>query len=139
MSALEEAKKSQNPDFQSEGELAHDSVFEEFRRDRESIAALAVTAQELKALSNVSLLGTLKSKADLLFILSQIREAAKPDLLEPSLPDAQAMTERMRRAAMAKLIELDAAEAEKRNRSMWNRIKTVLSRRNNSAPAYRVS
>jgi hypothetical protein len=50
-------------------------VLEQIRDDRELVARLKITPQELQALSKCSLLGTLTCKEDMLFIVRQIREA----------------------------------------------------------------
>lgn len=74
------------------------SILDEIRNDRELIARLKITPQELEALSKCELLGTLSCKDDMLFILRQIREATSsataalmlpaPDFSEcPSLSD----------------------------------------------------
>ncbi len=54
------------------------SVLDQVRNDRELVARLKITPQELQALSKCSLLGTLTCKEDMLFILRQIREATNP-------------------------------------------------------------
>src|SRR5271166_2328200 len=54
------------------------SFLDEIRNDRELIARLSITPQELEALSKCALLGTLTCKEDMLFILRQIREATRP-------------------------------------------------------------
>jgi hypothetical protein len=137
MPAFENIGKSQtliNPN----GDLsAAGSIFDEFCADRESIAALAVTDDELRELSRASLLGTLTCKEDLMFLLRHIRSASNSVAYpahEESIPDVSAMTERMRLAALAKLEELDS-KALRRSRSVWGRlmlayalIKTMLNR-----------
>jgi hypothetical protein len=54
------------------------AILNEIRSDRELIARLSITPQELEALSKCALLGTLTCKQDMLFILRQIREATGP-------------------------------------------------------------
>ncbi len=54
------------------------SLLDQIRNDRELVARLKITPQELQALSKCSLLGTLTCKEDMLFILRQIREATNP-------------------------------------------------------------
>ncbi len=54
------------------------SLLDQIRNDRELVARLRITPQELQALSKCSLLGTLTCKEDMLFILRQIREATNP-------------------------------------------------------------
>jgi hypothetical protein len=51
------------------------AILNEIRSDRDLIARLQITPQELEALSKCALLGTLTCKQDMLFILRQIREA----------------------------------------------------------------
>jgi hypothetical protein len=52
-----------------------DSIWDQFRDDIEMLARLRVTPQEVTALKNCVLLGTLTCKQDMLFILRQIRIA----------------------------------------------------------------
>jgi hypothetical protein len=54
------------------------AILNEIRSDRDLIARLQITPQELEALSKCALLGTLTCKQDMLFILRQIREATSP-------------------------------------------------------------
>jgi hypothetical protein len=49
--------------------------WDQFRHDHELIERLKITPDEIAALENCALLGTLTCKQDLLFILRQIREA----------------------------------------------------------------
>jgi|HubBroStandDraft_2_1064218.scaffolds.fasta_scaffold370109_1 hypothetical protein len=51
------------------------AILDQIRNDRELIARLSITPQEIEALSKCALLGTLTCKQDMLFILRQIREA----------------------------------------------------------------
>ena len=129
MPSFEDVKKSETADYQTEGQLAHDKIFEEFCADHESIAALGVTAEEFRELSRASLLGTLTSKDDLLFMLRQIRAALNPSPppSEQSIPVANQMAETMRLAALAKLDELDL-KAERRRRSAIGRIEAACAR-----------
>ena len=101
---------------------SHREIVEDFRRDRELIARLGVTPEEIETLSSMSMLGKLTSKQDALFILRQIREArgpfvspSKPETflvpyqkIEPAIPDIGVMAEWIRSAAMAKLRELES-------------------------------
>jgi len=101
---------------------SHREIVEDFRRDRELIARLGVTPEEIETLSSVSMLGKLTSKQDALFILRQIREARGPFVspstpetflvpyqkIEPAIPDIGVMAEWIRSTAMAKLRELDS-------------------------------
>ena len=61
-------------------------LWDQFRHDHELIERLNITPDEIAALENCALLGTLTCKQDLLFILRQIREATSPvtaeDLIE---------------------------------------------------------
>jgi hypothetical protein len=123
MPSFEDAKKSESSDYQSEDQLAHDKIFDEFCADRDTIAALGVTAEEFRELSRASLLGTLTSKDDLLFMLRQIRAAVNPSPPQ-SIPVANQMAETMRLAALAKLDELDLKAAIRR-RSALGRLETA--------------
>jgi hypothetical protein len=137
MPAFEDVKKSGTSECPNEG---RDPIFDEFCADRETIAALGVTDVELRELSRASLLGTLTSTDDLLFMLKQIRKAvtpAEPPLNEQSISDVVAMTETMRRAALAKLNESDLLKARSRSRAAWRRVKMMLNRRNHPSPSYR--
>jgi hypothetical protein len=101
---------------------SHREIVEDFRNDRELIARLGVTPEEIETLSSVSMLGKLTSKQDALLILRQIREARGPFVspsrpetmlvpyqkIEPAIPDIGVMAEWIRSAAMAKLRELDS-------------------------------
>jgi hypothetical protein len=127
MSAFERIKKSDQltDDLSDSG-----GIFDEFCADRETIATLGVTAEELQELSRASLLGTLTSKDDLLFILRQIRAAMTPVASpsnEPTLPDINHLAETMRLKALAKLDELDL-KAERRRRSAVGRVEAALER-----------
>lgn len=126
MPSFEDVKKSEAADYQTDGQLAYDKVFEEFCADSEAIAALGVTPVELRELSRSSLLGTLTSKDDLLFMLRQIRAAMNPSPppSEQSMPDVNQMAEKMRLAALAKLDELDLKAAIRR-RSALGRLETA--------------
>jgi hypothetical protein len=101
---------------------SHREIVEDLRRDRELIARLGVTPEEIETLSSVSMLGKLTSKQDALFILRQIREARGPFVspstpdtflvpyqkIEPAIPDIGVMAEWIRSTAMAKLRELES-------------------------------
>jgi hypothetical protein len=101
---------------------SHREIVEDFRRDRELVARLGVTPEEIETLSSVSMLGKLTSKQDALFILRQIREARGPFVspstpdtflvpyqkIEPAIPDIGVMAEWIRSTAMAKLRELES-------------------------------
>lgn len=66
------------PDSLNLAPRAQAAILDEIRNDRELIARLNITPQELEALSKCVLLGTLTCKQDMLFILRQIREATSP-------------------------------------------------------------
>jgi hypothetical protein len=137
MPAFEDVKKSGTSECPTEG---RDPIFDEFCADRESIAALGVTDEELRELSRASLLGALTTTEDLLFMLKQIRKAVtpvEPPVNEQSISDVIAMTETMRRAALAKLNESDSLKAHSRSRAVWRRVKMMLNRRNHPSPSYR--
>lgn len=130
MPSFEDVKKSESADYQSEGQLAHDKIFEEFCADRETIAALGVTEVELRELSRASLLGTLECEEDVLFLLRQMRKATErvePQSNQQSIPDVNSMAEKMRRAALAKLDELDL-KAERRRSSAIGRVEAACGR-----------
>src|SRR5271155_4142024 len=74
MPTFEDVKNSGTSDNPTEGQSTNDKIFDEFCADRESVAALGVTDEELRELSRASLLGTLTCKEDVLFILQQIRK-----------------------------------------------------------------
>ncbi len=124
MPSFEDANRSESSEYQSEDHLAHDKIFEEFCADRDSIAALRVTAEEFRELSRASLLGTLTSKDDLLFMLRQIRAALNPSPPSSEQSVANRMAETMRLAALAKLDELDLKAAIRR-RSALGRLETA--------------
>ncbi len=73
------------------------AILNEIRNDRDLIARLKITPQELEALSKCALLGTLTCKQDMLFILRQIREATSPahdqTALFPQPPQVEAEDE----------------------------------------------
>jgi hypothetical protein len=130
MSAFEDFKKSQTSDHLADDQSDSDRIFDEFCADRETIAALEVTADEFRELSRASLLGTLTSKDDLLFMLHQIRAAmnpATPPSNEPTLPDINHLAEIMRLKALAKLDELDLKD-EQRRKSAVGRVEAALER-----------
>ena len=64
---------------------AERELWDRFRKDHELLERLRVTPQELEALANCVLLGTLTCKQDLLFILQQIRAATEPSSERPAL------------------------------------------------------
>ena len=130
MSAFDDVKKSETSDQLTDDQSGSDGIFAEFCADRETNAALGVTAEEFQELSRVSLLGTLASKDDLLFMLRQIRAAmnpATPPSDQPTLADINYLAETMRLKALAKLDELDL-KAERRRRSAVGRVEAALER-----------
>jgi hypothetical protein len=58
---------------------AERQIWDQFRNDHELLERLRVTPDELEALSECVLLGTLTCKQDMLFILRQIRMATDPE------------------------------------------------------------
>jgi len=133
MAAFEDLKKS-------EVQSNSDRIFDEFCADRESVAALGITDEEFRELSRASLLGALTSTEDVLFMLKQIRKAvrpAEPPVNEQSMSDAVAMTETMRRAALAKLDQSDSQGTGPLSRAAWRRVKMMLNRRIHPSPSYR--
>jgi hypothetical protein len=60
-------------------------IWDRFSKDRELLERLHVTTQELEALANCVLLGTLTCKQDMLFILQQIRVSTGSLSEEPTL------------------------------------------------------
>jgi hypothetical protein len=136
MPAFDDIEKSEASDCQIEG-LTRDKIFEAFCADRETIAALGVTAFELRELSRASLLGTLTCEDDLLFLLRQIRAAMNPAAPAPtdqSMLDANKMAETIRVAALANLDELDLKAARRRRSAVgrlelaWGRVTMTVSR-----------
>jgi hypothetical protein len=131
MPSSEDVKKSETLDYPTDGQSNADRIFDEFCADRESIAALGVTGEEFRELSRASLLGTLTSKDDLLFILRQIRAAMNPGGVPPpteqATPGVNKMAEKMRLAALEKLNELDL-KAAKRRESAIGRIEAACGR-----------
>jgi hypothetical protein len=76
ISELETAENSQTPGFEVQsGEYG---IVQGFCRNHRVVERFRVTPEELKALSNASLLGSLTCEQDVKFMLRQIREASKP-------------------------------------------------------------
>jgi hypothetical protein len=76
ISELETAENSQTPRFEVQsGEYG---IVRGFCRNHGVVERFRVTPEELKALSNASLLGSLTCEQDVKFMLRQIREASKP-------------------------------------------------------------
>ena len=143
MSDLEDFGKSQTSDDRIEGQSTQGRIFEEFCADLETTESLGVTDQELEALSRASLLGIPNSKEDAMFILRQIRESMKSFETQASdrlgsthtsagkvddpAPDIGKVTETIRRAALAKLDDLDL-KAAIRSRSAVGRLESACGR-----------
>ena len=129
MAASQPSRKSQFSGGSSDGELAENPIFAEFCRDRESIAALKVTEKELQALSRASLLGTLTSTDDIKFVLRQLRKSwiVGEGVVQPPVSESCGVTETIRRAAFAKLTEMDSLHA-RRSRRISYRMRMVLGR-----------
>lgn len=73
---LETAENSQTPGF--EVQSGDYGIVQGFCRNHGVVERFRVTPEELKALSNASLLGPLICEQDVKFVLRQIREASKP-------------------------------------------------------------
>jgi len=74
-----------SPEFRVPMPQEERSLWEEFSGDHELLERLRVTPQELAALKNCVLLGTLTCKQDMLFILRQIRTATDPSSEETTI------------------------------------------------------
>ena len=86
---LETAENSQTPGFEVQsGEYG---IVQGFCRNHGVVERFRVTPEELKALSNASLLGSLTCEQDVKFMLRQIREAS-----EPAEPQATVAPEQIR-------------------------------------------
>ena len=121
VASFEDVKKSGTPEYQTGGQIAQDEIFDEFCADHETIAALGVTAIELRELSRASLLGSLTCKEDVLFMLHQMREALKPAAQrsnQPSIDEMNMLAEKMRSAALLKLEELEQKAARRRESAL---------------------
>ena len=70
---------------------AERQIWDQFLNDQELLERLRVTPQELNALADCVLLGTLKSKQDMLFILRQIRMATDPSAEKTTLSPGPAL------------------------------------------------
>ena len=75
---IESSENLESSDFQIEAQSTECGVIEGFCHDHGIIERLQVTPQELEALSEVSLLGSLTCRQDALFVLRQLRSAMKP-------------------------------------------------------------
>ncbi len=130
MSDFKDFKKSEISDHSTDDQSHSNGIFAEFCADRETNAALGVTAEEFQELSRASLLGTLTSKDDLLFMLRQIRAAMNPTAPpsnELTTPNINYLAETMRLKALAKLDELDL-KADLRRKSPVGRVEAALER-----------
>jgi hypothetical protein len=147
--AVENDETWERPEPEFETQPRQNEIIEEFSLDGEVLRRLQVTSQELHALSRVSMLGTLASKQDLLFMLRQIREATEqPAELEEtvgpepvnvqeekaatSAADMGEIAAKIRREAHARLVELESTrEVESRRREpVWRRVNARLGWRN---------
>ncbi|MGB9381932.1 hypothetical protein, partial [Candidatus Binatus sp.] len=86
---LESAGNSQTPGF--EVQSGDYGIVQGFCRNHGVVERFRVTPEELKALSNASLLGSLTCEQDVKFMLRQIREAS-----EPAEPQAVVAPEQIR-------------------------------------------
>jgi hypothetical protein len=82
--------KPSSPEYRVPMPQEERSLWEEFSGDDELLERLRVTPQELAALKNCVLLGTLTCKQDMLFILRQIRIATEPSSEETTISLAPA-------------------------------------------------
>ena len=126
--AVESSENLESSDSQIEAESTECGVIEGFCRDHGIIERLRVTPQELQALSEVSLLGSLTCTQDALFVLRQVRSAmnaaglpatVRPESLQAPydirLYDSW-IAELVRRESKAKLTESDSlADIDHRN------------------------
>ena len=83
--AVESSENLESLDYQIEAQSTECDVVEGFCRDHGIIERLRVTPQELQALSEVSLLGSLTCTQDALFVLRQVRSAVKPAGLQATV------------------------------------------------------
>jgi hypothetical protein len=127
--AVESYENPGSSDFQIEAQSTESGVIEGFCRDHGIIERLRVTPQELQALSEISLLGSLTCTQDALFVLRQVRSALEPAGLPATVrrESLQApykglelydrwIVELMRRESLARLNELDSSrEIDRRN------------------------
>jgi hypothetical protein len=79
-------------------------VWDQFCDDHELLERLQVTPQELTALKNCVLLGTLTCKGDMLFILRQIRMATEPSSEDTTISPAPEPSRDIRVEDPAKVI-----------------------------------
>ena len=118
--AVESYENLERLDFQVEAQSTESGVIEGFCRDHGIIERLRVTPQELQALSEISLFGSLTCTQDALFVLRQVRSALKPAGL-PATVRAEPLqapydiglydswiAELVRRESMARLTQSDS-------------------------------
>jgi hypothetical protein len=126
--AVESSENSESSDCQIEAQSTECGVIEGFCRDHGIIERLQVTPQELQALSEISLLGSLTCTQDALFVLRQVRSALKsaglPATARPESLQAPYdirlydnwIAELVRRESQAKLTKSDSlADIDHRN------------------------
>ena len=119
--AVESSENLESSDCQIEDQSTECGVVEGFCRAHGIIERLQVTPQELQALSNVSLLGSLTCRQDALFVLRQVRSAMKPaglpatvrpESLDVPYQDIEYdswIAELVRRESLARLTEFDSS------------------------------
>ncbi len=121
--ASESAGNAEIPDYQIEAQSSQYGIIEGFCSDHEIIERLQVTPEELQALSDASLLGSLTCKQDALFMLRQVRSAMKParlhrpeslhvsdeDIELSTIPEDSWMAELIRRESLSILTESDSS------------------------------
>jgi hypothetical protein len=107
ISELETAENPRTPRFEVQsGEYG---IVQGFCRNHGVVERFRVTPEELKALSNASLLGSLTCEQDVKFMLRQIREASKP-----AEPQATVAPEQIR---VPFLVDADSSLERAENRS----------------------
>jgi hypothetical protein len=126
--AVENYENLESADFQIEAQSTECGVIEGFCRDHGIIERLRVTPQELQALSEISLFGSLTCTQDALFVLRQVRSATKPVGLPATVRPAPVqapyniglydswIAELVRRESLAGLTESDSSvDIDRRN------------------------
>jgi len=126
--AVASSENLENSDCQIEAQSTECGVIEGFCRDHGIIERLWVTPQELQALSEISLLGSLTCTQDALFVLRQVRSAMKSAGLQATVRPESLQTpydiglydswiaELVRRESLARLAESDSlADIDHRN------------------------
>ncbi len=127
--AVDSSVNFESSDFQIEAQSTDCGVIEGFCRDHGIIERLRVTPQELQALSEISLFGSLTCTQDALFVLRQVRSALNPAGL-PATVRAESplrapydiglydswIAELVRRESLARSTESDSSrEIDRRN------------------------